>query len=68
MTEAFVEVGGFLNVTMADLARAQLELAGIEARVLDENTPFAATQGAIRLVVRESDAERAREILEEGGE
>jgi len=65
MTEqGFVEVGGFLNVTAADLARAQLALAGIEARVLDENAPYAATQGAIRLVVREPDAKRAREILE----
>ena len=62
--ERFVEVGGFLSVTAADLARAQLALAGIEARVLDENFPYAATQGAIRLVVRASDAERAREILE----
>lgn len=65
MTEdEYVEVGGFLNVTAADLARARLQMAGINARVLDENAPYAAAQGAIRLVVRRSDAERAREILE----
>ena len=68
MTEDFVEVGGFLSVTAADLACAQLALAGIKARVLDENSPFAATRGAIRLVVRASDAGRAREILESDGE
>ena len=66
MTEdEYVPVGGFLNLTEADLARAQLQMEGIDARVLDENAPYAAAQGAIRLVVRRSDAERARRILED---
>ncbi|MFH0965967.1 MAG: HAD-IA family hydrolase [Planctomycetota bacterium] len=61
--DAFITVARFLNLLQADLARARLELEGIECRLHDVYFPYAASQGALRLDVRASDTDRAREIL-----
>ena len=63
MSDDIVTVARFLNVVQADLAKAELQLAGIEAFVLDANAPYTAQEGAIQLQVRESDEARALEVL-----
>jgi hypothetical protein len=63
-----VTVATFPDVSLAELARERLELEGIQAFVLDEQTgavmPFmVGSIGGIRLQVAPGDAERAKEIL-----
>lgn len=68
----FVTIMTFLNPMELAVLRGRLEADGIECRVLDELTaqvnPFYANAiGGIKLQVRESDVQKAIEILKEGG-
>lgn len=68
-----VTVDRFLFLAEAELARARLEAAGIDAVLADENVVRlswgdAQAHGGVRLQVRRRDAEEAREVLEEEGE
>ena len=63
-----VTVDRFLFLAEAELARARLEAAGIDAVLADENVVRlswgdAQAHGGVRLQVRRSDAEEAREVL-----
>ena len=63
-----VTVATFPDVAQAELARERLELEGVQAFVLDEQTggvmPFmVGSIGGIRVQVAPGDAEKAREIL-----
>ena len=63
-----VTLDRFLFLPDAEIARATLEAAGIDAVLIDENTVRmswgdAQAHGGIRLQVRRGDAEEAREIL-----
>ena len=59
----------FTYPSEVDVLRAQLESEGIECFVQDELTalvyPFAV--GGVRLQIRESDIDKAKEILKDGG-
>ncbi len=64
-----VTVGKYESGFEVHLARTRLESEGIDAAVVDEhladyNMLYGRTMGGIRLLVRESDLARAREILE----
>ena len=66
--DELVTVATFPDVAQADLARERLELEGIRAFVLDQQTggvmPFMVSSiGGIRLQVAPGDVERAREAL-----
>lgn len=68
-----VTVDRFLFVAEAELARARLEAAGIDAVLADENVVRlswgdAQAHGGVRLQVRRHDAEAAREVLDDAGE
>ena len=63
-------IATFINPSEAHLAKSRLELEGIEACLLDENMGnilmgiLQLSTGGIRLQVRESDAPRAKAILD----
>jgi DNA-directed RNA polymerase subunit RPC12/RpoP len=72
MEDQLVTVVSFFYPNEAGVPRSLLESEGIECFIFDENTisvhPFYSNAiGGIRLQVRESDAQRAAEILKEGG-
>lgn len=61
-------VAAYADVAEAELARERLELEGIEAFVIGGQTagvmPFlTSSTGGVRVQVKPSDAERAREVL-----
>ena len=66
--ESLVAVGAFLNHMEADLARSALEAAGIESMVRGDDcggmypTPWMG-QSQVALLVREDDADAARDVL-----
>lgn len=72
MYERMVVLRSFSNEFEAHLARAELEGAGIGSQLLSDGTggvhPHLQFSRGIRIAVRESDAEAAREILSEPGE
>lgn len=65
--EKLVKAAAFLDINEAYLAKGLLESEGIEALLFDEHsavvvyTPYAV--GGLRLMVKESDLERAKNIL-----
>lgn len=65
--EKLVKAAAFLDVNEAYLAKGLLESEGIEALLFDEHsaivvyTPYAV--GGLRLMVKESDLDRAKSIL-----
>lgn len=65
--EKLVKAAAFLDINEAYLAKGLLESEGIEALLFDEHsavvvyTPYAV--GGLRLMVKESDLERAKSIL-----
>ena len=65
--DKLVTLRTFFNATEAHIIKGLLESEGIEAYLLDEHsaayvyTPI--TVGGMRLVVRQSDIEKANEIL-----
>ena len=65
--EAWVAADRFSDPISAELARARLEDAGIEARVFDAETgalgAYATGIGGVRLMVRAADLALARETL-----
>ena len=68
MTEPLVAIAAFTESMEADLARIHLKAEGIESRLDDENSIEmhwlnTSAMGSIKLLVRESEAERAVEIL-----
>jgi hypothetical protein len=71
--EKLVTVAAFSLPIEAQLARLRLESHGVECRIDDENIIsinwlYSDAIGGVKLKVRESDAERAREVLESEGE
>lgn len=67
-SDDLVTVATFPDVAQAELARERLELEGIRAFVLDEQTggvmPFMVSSiGGIRVQVAPGDADKAREVL-----
>lgn len=72
MSERLVVIRSFSNEFEAHLARAELEGAGIDSQLLSDGTggvhPHLQFSRGIRIAVRESDAEAARELLAEPGE
>ncbi len=62
-----VTVATFFNASEAYIIKGLLESEGIEAMIFDENaaayTPIVI--GGVRLVVRQSDLEKAKKILEQ---
>jgi hypothetical protein len=66
--ESLVAVGAFLNHMEADLARSALEAAGIASMVRSDDcggmypTPWMG-QSQVALLVREDDADAARDVL-----
>ncbi len=68
MPEELVTIATFSMAVEADLARAKLESEGIECFLADEHTVtvnwlYSQAVGGVKLQVRESDAQRALEIL-----
>lgn len=65
--EKLVKAAAFLDINEAYLAKGLLESEGIEALLFDEHsaivvyTPYAV--GGLRLMVKESDLDRAKSIL-----
>ena len=72
MTDEYVTIATFLNSAEAYLAKLRLEEEDIESYVLDENMGnlligvLQLSTGGIRLQVKETHAERATAILEQG--
>jgi Putative prokaryotic signal transducing protein len=65
-----VRIRQFLNVGPALLAKSVLDSAGIECFLADENTVridwlYSNAIGGVKLLVREEDAEAARELLDQ---
>ncbi len=70
MDEKLVTAAQFDTPENAHLAKIDLENAGIQCFVGDENMPIAGlyytlSAGGIKILVRESDLERARQTLQE---
>src|SRR5262245_51488297 len=70
MSNQLTTIATFWNPVEANLARARVEDAGVEAALADEgvagvNWLLTSAVGGIKLQVREGDAERALEILAE---
>ncbi len=67
MSEELVTVETFWNVSEAHLAKALLQEAGIQTFLENENavmmTPHLADPCGVRLLVKQKDAEQAREFL-----
>ncbi|MCD6505074.1 DUF2007 domain-containing protein [Candidatus Poribacteria bacterium] len=71
MPERFITVATFDNPFKAHLAKSRLESSGIECFLSDEfivtvNWLYSNAVGGVKLQVRESDLERASEILSMG--
>lgn len=68
MSNDWVSVAEYHNSLDADLAKAELELEDIECQVTGdyENRalPAMGVMGPVRVLVRESDVARAREVLQ----
>ena len=69
-SDDLVTIDRFLFIANAEIARATLEAAGIDAVLVDENIVRmswgdAQAHGGVRLQVRAEDADEARAILEE---
>jgi hypothetical protein len=68
--DKLVKAASFLSVDEAYLAKGLLESEGIEALLFDEQSAVVMyttyALGGIRLMVKQSDLERARSILPEG--
>lgn len=69
-SDDLVTIDRFLFIANAEIARATLEAAGIDAVLVDENIVRmswgdAQAHGGVRLQVRAEDADEARTILEE---
>lgn len=66
--DAWVALETYFDPIAAELARARLELAGIDARVFDESmgllVAYNTALGGIRLMVRAADLGEARAALE----
>lgn len=63
-----VQVGSFLTITDAEMARVRLEGEGVESVVMDSISPnlyvgFSLVNGGVRLMVRLEDIDRAKKIL-----
>ncbi len=69
MSNDWVAVAEFTSTVEADLAKAELDLEDIECELAgdyqNQAIPAMGVMGPIRLLVRESDLDRAREVLEE---
>lgn len=67
-TGEFVTLRRYVSVLEAEFARAALESAGIDVRLLDVGTaaiiPHGGVALGVRLQVRESEMDRARELLD----
>ncbi|MEM8826422.1 MAG: DUF2007 domain-containing protein [Pseudomonadota bacterium] len=63
---AMIEIARFHTPIEADLARARLEAAGLDALLLDHNlaSAFGGAMMPSRLMVLPADERRARELLE----
>ncbi len=66
-----VMIGRYQNLPAASLAKSMLDSAGIESFLSDDNLVrmdwlYSNAVGGIKLLVREEDAETARELLEQG--
>ena len=66
MNERFVTIAGFGDLLEAELARDKLESEGLNCLLLEDATQnlYGYASGAIKLQVRQSDMERAQQILE----
>lgn len=68
MDDSLVTVGTFLTHIDADLARSALEAAGIESMIRSDDCGGVRPHlwmGGIQLLVRDEDAQRAIEILDQ---
>ncbi len=67
MSDELVAVETFWNVSEAHLAKAALQEAGIQTCLENEHsvmmTPHLASPCGVRLLVKQTDAERAIEVL-----
>ena len=70
MVDGIVTVQTFWNVSEAHLAKSSLEEAGIQAFLENEYsvmmTPHLADPSGVKLRVKQSDADRAAEVLNPG--
>lgn len=69
MDDKLVTVATFFNASEAYITKGLLESEGIDAWLYDEHTSTVYTPlivGGVRLAVRQSDLEKAREILSDG--
>lgn len=64
--DELVTIATFLNVTEANIVRGLLESKGIQVFIYDEQAAinFVNFIGGVRLVVKQSDAERAKKIIQ----
>jgi hypothetical protein len=67
---SLVTVATFPQIHLAEVAKAHLEAAGIESQLVDEGVvganPFLSVAvGGVKIQVREEDAKRAAELIEE---
>lgn len=72
MKDSFVVVADFEYSSEAQISKGQLESEGIEVQLQDEFTvdtdPFASNAiGGVKLKVKQSDYQTARELLKESG-
>ncbi len=67
MADEFVTVGTFGNTTEAHLAKSSLEKVGIQGFLENEfsvtMTPHMASPAGVKLLVKQSDAQKAAETL-----
>jgi len=63
--EKLVTIATFLDVTEAHIVKGLLESEGIQVFIYDEQATinFVNYIGGVRLVVKQSDVERARKII-----
>lgn len=71
MDDPLVVAGTFSNRIEAEIARGALEAAGIDASIQTDDAgglrPDLAVRAGVHVVVRESDAAQAAEVLAGGG-
>jgi hypothetical protein len=63
-----VIVGSYQNLAVAQMAKGQLDSAGIESMFIDDNVVsmlYANAVGGVKIAVRAKDAEEARTVLEQ---
>ncbi len=71
MTEKLITIAKLTNPAEAQIIRSRLEAEGIFCHIPDENVRgmmnpiYAIARGLVRIQVKESDAKRAKEILEQ---